>query len=153
MASETNFLWIPVEAKLLAPGNIGGEMRTYPYFNKDDEKEIIGFEIDNIYISVSSIVRLLMKNSKISELTRNRTLLLSNECHVNFRFYDTEYVVWEPFGDNSRYFIAPIKGRGPEDQIREIECMFVDYQPNPIRLIFGNLLTLKHITRLFDKIR
>src|SRR4051812_10693507 len=38
------------------------------------------------------------------------------------------YVVWEPFGDNSRYWIFPKADRGAARDVRELEEVFESYK-------------------------
>jgi len=55
-----------------------------------------------------------------------------------------EFHVWEPYGDNSRYWIGPNERLVLRDpiQLREIEEAVRQYRPPALVKIFGDLVSL-----------
>jgi hypothetical protein len=80
----------------------------------------------------------------------------SRDIHVEFKYMGQAYIVWEPFGDNSRYWIGPadmVAGtedvpdiQSPSDLVR-LEDAFKRYHPPFHRAFLGEIVTLRFITR------
>ena len=105
-------------------------MKTYPLLR--DDGELHGFEIGNTWISIGAILRLIRSVPGVSEVRR----VWFREEHVKFLYQGAPFEVWEPFGDNSRYWIGP-EVPGPDTpNMTAIHSAFVEYQ-NP----FSNLLS------------
>jgi hypothetical protein len=45
----------------------------------------------------------------------------SPDVHIRFRYHDREYIVWEPWGDNSRWWIGPDDENAPHFPLDELE--------------------------------
>lgn len=121
-------------------------MHTYPVY--DSEGRYRGFEIESVYISVKAIAATLATVPKVSNIRRRRLFASGAEMHVRFDYEGSPCVVWEPFGEISRYLIVP------DDTMRilplqPVEEAFARYVPNPVDQLIGDLLTL----RLFRKVR
>ena len=81
-------------------------MKTYDL--KDDEGRVFAFEIPNLLVSrrgVCKIVRGIPGVSLIKEPRRWR--LSADDEFCEFELEGVRFVAWEPFGDNSRYWIGP----------------------------------------------
>ena len=124
-------------------------MKTFPIA---DEKtgRLVGFEIENAYISPSTVASVLSGVNGVSEVRRRRAFGTWDEVHIRFRYRDAECVVWEPFGDNSRYWIGQKDSAKPVD-VGEIERAFIAYRPSLQRRIVGDIVSLRFITRLFNR--
>jgi len=63
---------------------------------------------------------------------------------VSFNYLGTEYIVWEPYGDNSRYWIGPKQTDGQllDIDIAPLANAFRDYDPPFLVKVFGDLITL-----------
>lgn len=106
------------------------------------------FEIDNIYISLSTIACLIKRVAGVSNV-QARKLFRSDQrdVHVTFNYNGKKFIVWEPYGDSSRYWI------GPDDtdtsiEIVEIENVFKQHKPRILRRLLGDILMLRPIAGL-----
>lgn len=115
-------------------------MKTYPDENVQPDSAV-GFEIDNIYVSLRTVARILRDINGVTEVKKRRLFSKWEEIHIWFKYLNHECVVIEPFGDNSRYWIGP-KSREERFDISNVEVAFRQYQPPPIVKIFGDLITL-----------
>jgi hypothetical protein len=93
-------------------------MKTYPVLS--DKGDFLGFEIDNTLIRVSTIVKLLQKNLKIQNIQKQK-FFDSSEVRINFIYKNKDYIVWEPFGDNSRYWIGLVDGEKLENNLEDLK--------------------------------
>lgn len=107
----------------------------------------IAFEIENAYAGLRVIARLLGQVNGVSDVRVRGLFSKWEDVRVWFKYMGHEYVVLEPFGDNSRYWIGPKDDSGNALDIGDIENAFKDYRPPLHREIFGDVLTL----RLFKK--
>jgi len=118
-------------------------MKTYRIH--DVQNNFCAFEISNTFISVCKIVKLLRANPNVAEIFfqssfstfLDRSVIFSGfakplssetspEVRVQFKYKGNTYVVWEPFGDNSRYWIGAEAGDS-FDEIAEIEEIFINH--------------------------
>lgn len=130
-------------------------MRTHPVFDRKGARAPI-FQIENAYIGPAAIAELLARVEGVSEVNRRKTFGKSSDIHVTFQYLGRPYMVWEPFGDNSRYWIGPadmVSGtpevaplKHPED-IARLEDAFGCYRPPFHRAIIGNLVSLRLFKR------
>jgi len=123
-------------------------MRTYT--NRDDEGRITGFDIDIVYLSLATICRVLARIDGVSEIRKRRPFSAFDEIHIRFRFHGTECVVWEPFGDNSRYYIGQEKTPAPVD-LSALEQAFKNYEPPIHRKVIGDIVTLRFVQKLLGR--
>lgn len=95
-------------------------MRTFLLNN--DEGELSGFEISNSFLSSGGIAK-YVRRIQGCEVVGTRRWFSADEVHVRFSFSGKRFIVWEPFGDNSRLWIGPEDGEivPPEtiDALRE----------------------------------
>ena len=82
-------------------------MRTFQLHNDDGIS--IGFEISNSFFSSVGIARCI-RRIKGCEIVSRRRWFSADEIHVRFSFSGKRFVVWEPFGDNSRLWVGPEDG-------------------------------------------
>jgi hypothetical protein len=80
-------------------------MKTYPI--KDNNGNPFAFEIDNVYISIRKLSKLLSSLEGIRNIKTRKLFEMHKENHVEFEYNGDTFVVWEPFGDNSTYWIGP----------------------------------------------
>lgn len=117
-------------------------MRVYEYYR--DDGYFKAFEIDNAYIRPKKIVELLNGLEGVTEVYVN-SLRKSNDVRVGFKYLGIEFIVWEPFGDNSRYWIGmdnDAKRETSNIDISPLANTFRQYQPPYLRKLFGDLITL-----------
>jgi hypothetical protein len=76
-------------------------MRTFPLMRKTGE--IFAFEIYASGLWTGSLERLLQQAPGVTHVRRVR----DGDNRLAFHVRGEPFVVWEPFGDNSRYWIGP----------------------------------------------
>jgi hypothetical protein len=117
-------------------------MNTFPVVDADGN-QTSAFEIENVYISHSAIVGLLSGIEGVADVKARRPLIGSPEICVEFTYVGHEFVVWEPFGDSSRYWIGPRDKAEAGIDVQAIEDAFRRYRPPLMRRLVGDVLTLK----------
>lgn len=83
--------------------NQGAVVKTYEL--KDDSGNLHAFEIPHMFFSSNGIARFIAR-CKGCEIVKIRRFFSREEEHVFFKFQGNEFVVWEPFGDNSRLYMG-----------------------------------------------
>lgn len=109
------------------------------------------FEIENAYIGPRTIARLLVKTDGVVDVRLRRPFTKWEDIHVWFKYTDREFIVFEPYGDSSRYLIGP---GNPDDKavdIRPIQDVFRRYRPPLLRRMLGDVLTLRLFKRLIGR--
>jgi len=114
-------------------------MKTYAI--KDDSNRTFAFEISNAYIGPSTIADLLRQSSKVTDLRQRKPLESPGDVYIEFRYAGREFIVWEPYGDSSRYWIGPKNDSDRSGAIDDLEVLFARYQPPWLRKVAGDLLT------------
>lgn len=131
-------------------------MKTYPIIRKDGIREPI-FEVENIYIASGTLGRLLAGVEGVTEVRPRKLFSKPRDIHVEFKYLRRPYVVWEPFGDNSRFWIgpadmvssvAPVPPLDSPNDISVLEDAFKCYRPPLHRAILGDVLTLRCVRKL-----
>jgi hypothetical protein len=125
------------------------EMTTYPIHDPQGER-VIAFEIENVYIGVPTIARLLESVDGITHIHQRRWFRGPDDVHVVFRFRDQECIVWEPYGDSSRYWIGP-QSPVPDLDMRTVQEVFNRYQQPVFRRVVGNILSLRIFSSLIGR--
>ncbi|MGQ0620019.1 MAG: hypothetical protein ACT4QA_08905 [Panacagrimonas sp.] len=123
-------------------------MKTYP-INTESE-HCYAFEIENAYITPRKIARLLKGFGGVSAIHTRKPFSSSNSIHVSFHYMGREFIVWEPFGDNSRYWIGPKHEKGNSTDVNAIREVFDRYEPPIAIKILGDLITL-NVKALFRR--
>lgn len=101
---------------------------------------LFAFEIENSYIGLHKVKDLLCTVEGVTDIKCRRIFSAISDVHIKFMYKDRSFIVWEPYGDNSRYWI------GPEDddvmiELDSVEVVFKNYKPHFIRRLIGDLLT------------
>lgn len=121
------------------------------FVTKKTDNCILSFEVENIYISKQQIARLLRKVDEVTDVRVIANWFGGNDVRLIFRFRQQSYIVWEPYGDNSRYWIGPESLEDIEENgmaplcINSIEAHFGEYRPHWARRIIGDLLTMRFL--------
>jgi hypothetical protein len=118
-------------------------MKTYPL--KDDNGFQFGFEIDNVYIGISKIAKLLSAVNNVSSIMQRRLFDFRNVNHIEFDYWGNPFIVMEPFGDNSRYWICPRNKPDYTIDISNIEVIFKQYKPPFFIKLLGDIISLNFI--------
>jgi hypothetical protein len=112
-------------------------MKTYPDIN--EEGVLTSFEISSSLAGPKMIAHLIEKQLG-GKITNRRKWFSGNEVHLRFIFLGKEFVVWEPFGDNSRYTICPADEANIDpDLIEKVQEGFKKFHPGILGLITGFL--------------
>lgn len=111
---------------------------------RNDANELVAFEIPSSYfMSSRAVARYLSRCPGVSISKVRRLFAGADEIHVRFTFKGESFDVWEPFGDNSRYWIGP--STEPQRRracIDDIELYIRRSWPGPVSAARGRLLTL-----------
>jgi hypothetical protein len=120
-------------------------METYSVAN---EAGRTAFQIDNAYVSRRAVAQLLRKAEGITDVHLRGRFGSSDDTRVEFKYLGRDYIVWEPFGDNSRYWIGPKHPEQGAADMVGLENIFKRYRPPLYRALLGDLLTLRLFRRL-----
>jgi hypothetical protein len=101
-------------------------VRTYPL--RDESGRFYAFEVGNAWVSPRAIARML-KSTLRATVSSQRRGLGRDDVRLRFSYGGDDYEVYEPFGDNSRYWIGPA-GERPDrpSQIEEVHKSFLAHR-------------------------
>jgi hypothetical protein len=118
-------------------------MKTYPVIQ--DGSDPFAFEIDHVYLSRRTIARLLEKIEGVTEVHMGGHFGSPDDVRIEFKCQGHDFIVMEPFGDNSRYWVGPKGGKdnvAAAANIGRIKAAFEGYKPPLPAKIFGDLASL-----------
>lgn len=106
-------------------------MRVYE-LARPGEQRPYAFEVDNGWrLSVSlwrnALVRFLESVPGVAAVRRGGNWFSGDENRAYFLFHGVPFVVWEPWGDNSRYWIGPVDTEAPFPDLGPLMQAFRDY--------------------------
>jgi hypothetical protein len=104
------------------------------------------FEIENAYVSARRVARILDSISGVANI-RVKKPFHRSEYRVEFDYNQRKFVVWEPFGDNSRFWIGPKDSAALDVDISRIEEAFLAHRPSIVMQLVGNALSLHPFRR------
>lgn len=115
-------------------------MKTFTIKNDDGEQST--FEINNTSVGPWLAAQILKSNENVTQVelipyfwfSQPEGDIFEGE-RVSFRYKGVLYMVWEPFGDNSRYWIVPRDAEFSLSDISELEQTFKNYNPSLIEQI------------------
>lgn len=131
--------------------NGSARMQTFPINNAQNSAKV-GFEIEYAYTSSREVARIVREIAGVSDVQLIGSWLSDGDLRLRFRFRSDAFVVIEPFGDSSRYFIGPESERKSAENIDAVENAFKTYRPGLLRRLVGDILTLKPLTHLFQSV-
>ena len=114
-------------------------MKTYPINNEGGVT--FAFEVENAYIRPRTIAAVLTGVAGVTDIRLRKPFSSSSDTHLRFRYRDREFLVWEPFGDNSRYWIGPADKKNTIN-VEDLRAVFDSYVPPLLTKCFGDLITL-----------
>jgi hypothetical protein len=123
-------------------------METYPIVDPKKGAYPFAFEIENTYVSRRTVARLLGRLDGVADVVFGGRLGSTNDVRVGFKYRNHEYIVLEPFGDNSRYWIGPENPAESAGDIGEVESAFRRYRPPLHRMLLGDILSFRVFKRL-----
>jgi len=114
------------------------------YELKDKDGRVYAFEVKNIAIGRMGALRIVrtIPGVVINRSPRNRFLSWGDpDEFCEFEIEGQLYVIDEPYGDNSRFWIGP-KSESNNDHIDTVRKVFENYKPSILtilrRFIFEN---------------
>lgn len=123
-------------------------MRTYPIVDKESTFPF-AFEIENAYIWPRGVAEVLREVDGVSNVRVRRAFSQWDDIHVWFDYMNREFIVFEPYGDSSRYLIGPREAELKDIDVRSIEAAFRRYRPPFLRQLVGDVLTFRLFKRMF----
>ena len=87
----------------------------------------------------------------VSEVSLRKALSASNDAHIEFKYLSRDYIVWEPYGDSSRYWVGPKSPTDGAGDISGVETALKLYRPPFYRAVLGDVLTLRVFRRLIGR--
>jgi hypothetical protein len=124
-------------------------METFPVAKKGEHN--VAFAIENVYVSRKTTARLLEQAKGVTDVRLRSRFGSSDDIRIEFKYLGQDCIVWEPFGDNSQYWIGPRNPGEGVDEIVGLEDIFKQYRPPLQRRLFGDLLTLRLFKRFADR--
>jgi hypothetical protein len=110
---------------------------------KECDGHLIAFEIEAIYYSRNAIAEILKTVKGVSDVQFGGRFGSNNDVRLMFNFQNSSFIVWEPYGDNSRYWIGPMESSQKPVDIRTIELAFINYSPPLHKRIVGDLFNFR----------
>lgn len=120
-------------------------MKTYP-LTREGAGRTFAFEFENACISLATVARLLAGVDGVTDVQPRRMFSKSSDVHIEFKYREQPYIVWEPFGDNSRYWVGPKDEASDVGEIEVLEAAFRRYRPL-IHRIIGNVSFLRFLAQ------
>ena len=117
-------------------------MKTYKICKESGQQ--IAFEFDSIYLSLNSLCSLLKGIDGVSDIRKRDSMSKSPDVHVKFKYFDSELIILEPFGDSSRYWCGSESANSAK-QVQKLEGSFKQYKPTIIRKLIGDVITLNFV--------
>lgn len=93
-------------------------MKTYDL--TDDEGRLLAFEVSNAFLSRKTACRIAQQIPD-AILVRGPRICASEDEFCEFEFEGVRFVLWEPWGDNNRYWIGPKPERWVPQTARVLE--------------------------------
>ena len=114
-------------------------MITYPI--SGDGVPVRAFEIENVYIGLKQISELLKSVSGVSDVRMRKLFSGNSVIHIEFSYLDTDCIVWEPYGDSSRYWIGPKDDKSSAVDMKNIQSAFDGYKTPILKKLVGDLIS------------
>ena len=112
-------------------------MKTYTI--KRENGSLHAFEIGNTWISMNAIRKILSSVPGVMSLEKQ----FHSETRLEFIYNNEPWVVWEPWGDNSRYWIGPKNSENHSFDVQPINNAFVKYQL-PLKRLWNFITNAKN---------
>lgn len=114
-------------------------MNTYPI--TDETGHPFAIEVDVAYCSVRNLAKTIASVDGVTDVKVCKPFSGEGDVRAKFRYQGDEFIVVEPFGDNSRYWIGPVSENLRRD-LSSLEKQIRSYMPPLFRRIFGALITM-----------
>ena len=125
------------------PLNCGVRRQVETYSQNNDHGDVCAFEIPSSYFFSSACVARFFSRCPGVQVERVRRLFeFGNEVHAIFTLDGDRYFVWEPYGDNSRYWVGPEKGAAPPPSLAKLREFVHSSWPGPVSALRARVLSL-----------
>lgn len=114
-------------------------MKIYPV--TDAGGKVCAIEVDVAYIGFRTLADIIQSVSGVTDVYVRKHFSRSGDTRVKFRVHGREFVVVEPFGDNSRYWIGPAAMNGEDVDMSAIGDAIRSYKPSFLRRLLGGIVT------------
>jgi hypothetical protein len=114
-------------------------MRVYPVVEKNGE--IVAFEVENLLVGIRQIARILGAEPQVTVVRVRRLFAREGAPLVRFALAGESFIVDEPFGDNSRYWIGPENPETFSGSAGALAHAFEAYSPPVWRSTLATILT------------
>ena len=114
-------------------------MNTHPIFRPGGS--LLAFEITSAWITFRSLYKILRSVEGVSDIKRN----YFNDNRVTFNYHGESFIVNEPWGDNSRYWVGPENVEISRLNITPLHNAFQEHRSN-FRKAWSWLIKLKCLT-------
>lgn len=121
-------------------------MKTYSLEGPSGARQCESFQLDVAYIGPRGIAKILVSVEGVDNIRKPERKQQADGVRLEFVYEGKEFVVLEPFGDNSRYWICPKEGQAEDHATIDIPPLreaFNRYRPSLLRRWIGNLLTFQ----------
>jgi hypothetical protein len=119
----------------------GDAMKTYPTASLASKH--IAFEIQNLLVSRRQIAKILSAVPGVTSVMLGAHFGSSSDLRLTFNYYGEEYIVWEPYGDSSRYWIGPKTLTDSSRDCSDLEEAFQTFEPSllvrGIQMLLGSI--------------
>ena len=111
-------------------------MRTYPL--RTPSGEIYAFEVGNTLLSAAKIARIVQTTLGAQITYGPNRVFARSDVRLRFMLRGVGFQVWEPFGDNSRYWVGPESDPPTRHaSIDAIQAAIEAYEANPIQRLLS----------------
>jgi hypothetical protein len=106
-------------------------MRTHPI--RDSSGNLLAFEVENLLIGGATIGRIVKAKLGAAIIPHARSVIDNRDVRLAFQLDGVQFVVVEPFGDSSRYWIGPsADDLVPTPLIEGVHEAIAKYSPTPL---------------------
>lgn len=116
-------------------------MRTFPIV--DPNGTLFAVEVEKLYARPKTLAKIICSVDGVSSMRVRPIFGASPEIHARFTYLGSGFVIWEPYGDNSRYWLGPADPEAQKVSILPIEERLRLYQPPKLVALWGNLISLR----------
>ena len=102
-------------------------MRVYELVRPDEQRLYALVRVWRMPFWWKTLVQFLESVPGVTEVRRGGNWFSGDENRAYFLFHGVPFVVWEPWGDNSRYWVGPADTKTRLPDIRPLMQAFRDY--------------------------
>ena len=111
----------------MATCGVTHHMRTYPILR--DDGTVLAFEITSAWVTFIPLFRILRSVPGVTDVKRQ----YFRDDRVAFKLHGVPFVVNEPWGDSSRYWVGPEDPTESPPDIRPLHQAFFQYRGPLVR--------------------